>query len=334
MTRMDISEQIPCTTIDNISRRHSMKNETVLKVRDWVEVLPLKAVLATLDRQGQLEGLPFMPEMVPYCGKRFEVTTVMSKICYGGRASMRTVTGAPLLLLGDLRCEGSSHGGCSRLCTLLWKVAWLKPVDGPSSEPSGGTHEIEAAWPYPIRTGSGSYQCQATDIPKATAPMSPSEKLGRALADVATGEWGIGPFLKVCAGSISYRMPSLFKRFGGGFQQARQPTPTDSLALQPGEWVETKSVNEIAATLDRNKTNKGLAFSDYMAPYCGRKYRVKSRVGKFIDERTGNMKELKNTVILEGIICGGETTAGRCRRAEYFYWRETWLKRTENFGQR
>ena len=44
-------------------------------------------------------------------------------------------------------------------------------------------------------------------------------------------------------------------------------------------------------------------------------------------ERTGKMTELTNTVILEGVSCGGETTFGICRRAECLYWREIWLQR-------
>ena len=238
-----------------------------------------------------------------------------------------------MLLLDDWRCEGSSHGGCSRLCTLMWKSAWLKPVDGHSREPARGGGEAEAAWPYPTRTDGGAYQCQATDLLQATAQMSVAEKLGRALADVATGEWGLGAFLKAYARAVCYRMRSLYGRFVGRVQHA-QPTPTETLALQPGEWVETKSVREITATLDQNHKNRGLLFSVYMLPFCGGRYRVKARMGKFIDEHTGNMKELANTVILEGVTCSGETPSGKCRRAECHYWREIWLKRAGNPGER
>ena len=44
-----------------------------LRAGDLVEVRSLKEILATLDSAGTLEGMPFMQEMVRYCGKRFRV---------------------------------------------------------------------------------------------------------------------------------------------------------------------------------------------------------------------------------------------------------------------
>ena len=319
--------QMRCQT----EERENMNNETALKMGDWVEVLPLMDVLATLDGRGQLQGVPFMPEMIPFCGERFKITAVMAKIC-GGGGGVRAVTGTPLLLLGELRCEGSSHDGCSRLCTLLWKTAWLKPVGGPSFESArAGSGENKVIWPYQTQTGGGAYQCQATALPQATVPMSVAEKLGNALDDVAGKHWGLGQLLKAYARAVFSRMRSMYERFVRRVKQVK-PTPIEKLALQPGEWVEAKSMREISATLDQNHKNRGLLFSFYMAPYCGGRYRVKSRMGKFIDEHTGDMKYLENTVILEGVTCTGETTSGMCRRAEYNYWREIWLKRAEHPG--
>ena len=40
---------------------------------DLVEVRSKNEILATLDENGCLDGMPFMPEMVPYCGRQFEV---------------------------------------------------------------------------------------------------------------------------------------------------------------------------------------------------------------------------------------------------------------------
>lgn len=43
-----------------------------LRVGEVVEVLSQEEILATLDRNGELESLPFMPEMLQFCGKRFK----------------------------------------------------------------------------------------------------------------------------------------------------------------------------------------------------------------------------------------------------------------------
>src|SRR5947199_387492 len=40
---------------------------------DWVEILSKNEILATLDSNGRLEGLPFMPQMLKFCGRRFQV---------------------------------------------------------------------------------------------------------------------------------------------------------------------------------------------------------------------------------------------------------------------
>src|SRR5205085_4338150 len=44
-----------------------------LKSGDLVEVRSAGEILATLDDTGALEALPFMPEMLPYLGRRFVV---------------------------------------------------------------------------------------------------------------------------------------------------------------------------------------------------------------------------------------------------------------------
>ena len=45
---------------------------TSLKLRagEWVEVRSKEEILKTLDKRGQLEGLPFMPQMFALWGRR------------------------------------------------------------------------------------------------------------------------------------------------------------------------------------------------------------------------------------------------------------------------
>ena len=52
-----------------------------LKAGEWVEVRSQEEILATLDGNGRLENLPFMPEMLQQCGKRFRVFKRADKTC-------------------------------------------------------------------------------------------------------------------------------------------------------------------------------------------------------------------------------------------------------------
>ena len=59
-----------------------MDNQKVqLRVGDWVEIKSKDEILSILDQKGQLEGLPFMPEMFEFCGKRFPVHKRAHKTC-------------------------------------------------------------------------------------------------------------------------------------------------------------------------------------------------------------------------------------------------------------
>ena len=112
----------------------------------------------------------------------------------------------------------------------------------------------------------------------------------------------------------------------------RRP-PTEPLDLQPGELVQVRSPAEIKATLDDQGFNRGLSFDREMLPYCGRTLRVKARVNRLIDEKTGRMLRIpKDCIILEGSVCSGECSTGRwfCPREIYPYWREAWLRRVED----
>ena len=101
--------------------------ELVLHRGDLVEVRSPREILATLDAEGRLDGLPFMPEMISFCGRRYPVRRRADKICdtvdYSG--SRRLHHG---VILGELRCDGSAHDGCQAECRLFWKTAWLRLV--------------------------------------------------------------------------------------------------------------------------------------------------------------------------------------------------------------
>jgi hypothetical protein len=73
-------------------------------------------------------------------------------------------------------------------------------------------------------------------------------------------------------------------------------------------------------------------FDREMLPFCGRVFRVRRRVNRFVNDQDGKLLELKNDALtLEGTVCSGELSLRRwfCSRAIYPYWRECWLERVE-----
>lgn len=98
---------------------------------ELVEVRSKKEILATLDENGTLDGLPFIDEMHKYCGSRLRVLKRVNKILVEGEAEMKRITNT--VILAGAICDGQAHGGCQRTCPLLWKEAWLKRDSAPSS---------------------------------------------------------------------------------------------------------------------------------------------------------------------------------------------------------
>ena len=103
-----------------------------LRVGDWVEVRSKDDILGTLDPNGELDGMPFMPEMFAFCGKKFQVYKRAHKTCdtvFPVRG--RRVANSVHL---DTRCDGSAHDGCQATCLLFWRLEWLKPLGSNASE--------------------------------------------------------------------------------------------------------------------------------------------------------------------------------------------------------
>jgi hypothetical protein len=102
---------------------------------------------------------------------------------------------------------------------------------------------------------------------------------------------------------------------------------SEALNLQPGEWVEVRSVKEIFTTLDKEGKLRGLRFTREMAKYCGKRFKVYKRLEKLILETTGELRTIRTpTVLLEGVFCDGKFHGG-CDRSCFIFWREAWLKR-------
>lgn len=109
---------------------------------------------------------------------------------------------------------------------------------------------------------------------------------------------------------------------------AKKTRDDEVLNLQPGEWVEVKSEQEILATLDAKGAYKGLRLMCNMRKFCGKRYRVYKRLETILLESSGEYRRVKNTVLLDGVTCDGEEWFG-CDRSCYHFWREVWLRRVE-----
>jgi len=100
------------------------------------------------------------------------------------------------------------------------------------------------------------------------------------------------------------------------------------LSLEPGDWVEVRSEQEIRAGLDSRGKHRGMAFVPVeMLVHSGHRYRVLKRVEKIFLEESRQNRKLKNTVLLEGVQCQG--IGLECDRSCYLFWREAWLKRID-----
>lgn len=165
-----------------------------LRAGEVVEVASREEILRTLDKDGRLDGLPFMPEMFAFCGRRMRVfrrahktcdTTGRTESCHESRVMTRAVH------LEGARCDGQAHGLCESACLIFWKEEWLKRL--PKAEDGNSPVTVRTAgateqWPgaggcreedvfsgtrRPACDGAevSTYVCQATEILAATRPL-------------------------------------------------------------------------------------------------------------------------------------------------------------------
>jgi hypothetical protein len=318
-----------------------------LGIGELVEVRSAEEILATLDENGELDGLPFMPEMLAWCGRRLRVHKLAIKLCdtidWSGMYRMRDA-----VHLEGSRCGGQAHGGCQAGCSLYWKEAWLKRVPAGEPEPAPPPRctlaTLTAATRRPAdpdAPGEERYACQATELLRAAPERIPSWNGRQYVQDVRSGNAGalatvrtvgVGLFNEYQDASRRVLPRPLRIREGRRYpfiEGHLDKTPAQTLGLQPGELVRVKSKEEIVATLDGDNSNRGMSFDGEMLLYCGREARVLRRVEQIIDEKTGRMLRFKNPcIVLEDVTCIGAYHR-QCPCGIYPYWREIWLERVE-----
>jgi hypothetical protein len=339
-----------------------------------VEVLSKEEILTTLDRNGRYENVPFMPEMFQYCGRRLRVYKRAHKTCdFVTHTGIRSLPNAVHLenIRCDGSAHGNCQAQCMIFWKEAWlkRVSDQSDPETPHSTSLYGeslqprcdrmcSEKMVRAACTSTQPGNAdpTYTCQATLLPNFTQPLSWWD-IRQYVEDYKSGN--IKSFRRMLPrfmyqvynnlinlgigwGPILRWFYDLFQKFRGGIPYPARPgnipagstTPTCIIGLQPRDLVRVKGYEEILKTLDTAKKNRGMAFSAEMVPYCGKVFRVLSRITRIIDEKTGKMLHLKNPcIILEGVTCQARYNTNMlfCPRATYTYWREIWLEQVTDF---
>jgi len=260
-----------------------------LRPGEWVTVRSEAEILATLDEDGTLDGLPFMPEMRRFCGRDLRVRSRADRTV-ADRLGYRRMEDA--VHLADTHCDGAAHDGCGRRCSLYWKERWLRRVAGPRPDPRAPAVAVAGLVRLRVRQNDGAgYFCQATELARATSVLRLMKHADLHLS--AFWNESSGPLDLVRSFAIH-----AWQRLGGSGDWSAPlsgtcvgPTPAVSLGLRPGERV-----------------------------------RVKSRAD--ILECDAVAHPLKDTVILDGTVYNSLARLG-IMREEHLLWHECWLERVE-----
>jgi hypothetical protein len=323
-----------------------------LRPGELVRVRSASEIFATLDDRGTLDGLPFMPEMLKFCGRTLPVTQRADKTCAGDGVVRRMHN---TVHLQNVRCDGSAHDGCQAACLMFWKEAWVERIENGGArngsvpvpvwlgeeEQSYVDGTLHPATREETEAGAPRYRCQATDVPSASEPLRfrHADQYVRDLQNWSPRKIVRGLIIELFNLWQRYsktRLPkSLLIASGNEYpfvvgKLQKGKTPADNLDLRTGDLVRIKSKEEIVATLDTTNRNRGLSFDGEMSNYCGRTARVRARVNRLIEESTGEMIDIKSdAIILEGVVCAADYHRF-CTRAIYPYWREIWLEKVDS----
>lgn len=333
---------------------------------DLVEIRSKEEILATLDADGCVDRMPFMPEMLQFCGQRLHVSAAAHKTCETAEGSCQGRRLHSTVHLDGVRCDGSAHGGCQADCNIFWKDLWLKSVNDTADSPSTATavrlsSEICTESQLLTKTQQSlsqqgedlRYSCQVTMLNNATEPLAWWD-VRQYVYDVMTRNHSLGHVSSVLwlaflrntlqHTPFGYRLISAFRSKMHRWLLGREvpdiqgtiprsePTPTKRLDLKPGDQVRIKPKEDIAKTLNVINKNRGMYFDVEMSPYCGRIVNVRKSVTKIVDELTGKMLHMKQPcIILDGVVCNSEYSKCRlmCPRRIPSYWREVWLERVD-----
>ena len=356
-------------------KRGQIANKKKLQIGDWVEIRSKDEILQTLDDRGRLDEMPFMPEMFAFCGQRFRVYKLAHKTCdyslepYRCRSLRQTVH---LETRCSGEAHGGCQAACLVYWKCAWlkpieddeKNATLPfplvPYGKATELPQTSGCSEQGVWAHVqeprVAEETPTYICQMTQIRSATIPLVWWD-LRQYLEDFLSGNTTLRRILSGLVYWIFYSLSEagigvgrplrwlydIFTPLIGGTKFPRKkglipeglPTPLVNLNLQPGELVRIKSQEEILRTVDASNKNRGMYWDAELVPYCGKIYKVRSRVTKLIGERTRKMQVMKSPcIILDSVVCQARYSSCRmfCPKEMYPYWREAWLERVDQSG--
>jgi hypothetical protein len=317
-----------------------------LRKGELVRVRSREEILASLDADGSLGGLPFMPEMLEFAGHEFPVHARADKTCDTVNMSGTSRQLEDTVHLTGLRCDGSSHGGCQAGCLLFWREEWLERPGEPAESPTRSTAVTESTLAEQTsrtdEAGETVYRCQATELLNASRHLSGFDPR-QYVKDIRYRNVRPVTMIKGLTVTTFNKLQSVARRllprrlwFKGGqfypfYQGTGDGSRTPAVDFAPGDLVEVRSQDEIMPTLSEENTNRGMWFDFEMLPYCGTQARVDRNVNRIINESTGKMIKLGDCLVLDGVVCTGRYRRF-CQRNITPYWRSAWLKKVDEPG--
>jgi len=319
----------------NLSQQSSLLDSAngpafVPRIGQWVKVCSVESIIAGLDEQGMLDGLPFMPEMIDHCGNRFRVKRFANKSCVNADSVYIGSLENCVVLQTPDRCNGADHGGCDMGCRFIWKTQWLRPSTESVLQKSENVNDDKDS---PARQWltervlaepeNQRYRCQQTELVQIAKPVGPL-KFKQYVDDYRRDNV---PMTSIVSSIFSSLIRKLLRRRDHLVGPNRNRTPSEKLNLEIGQRVRVKPLERILKTLDADGCNRGLWFDPKeMATFCGQEMVVSRKISKLIDEKTGLLRKITQpTVVLSETECSG-VFRRFCSRGMLHYWREIWLE--------
>lgn len=322
-----------CLPIATCVRVLQSNGSPLFEPNQLIEIRSADEILASLDDNGALDGLPIMPGMLDYCGAVCRVYNQADKICAtNGPTAIRSMSDAWYLDIPP--CQGHSWVACDAGCRFIWKTAWIKPAieSEQATALNGRTYDwgqtqdqsaSEIIRRFEANCQGDRYVCQATELWSATQPLGMLQwqqywtDWKRHGVPIRTLMYGLWFALATKAMRLIGRKTSVAGKC--------TTTPVMSLNLKVGDVVRVKNRADIESTLNSAGKNRGLWFDPEMLVYCDKEMQVSRIVTQLIDETTGNVVQLREpTIVLEENRCTG-CLHRFCQRQSLFYWREIWV---------